>query len=608
LNLRCALYFDFFVEDPMKKPSLRTSQDVYNQIRWDDRLDPSIFVIGYQTRFDGEREIFLNAFTPGGEIPWYRILYIREADEVQWDRRSKIDKLLNHARERGVDSQRLETEIPEAHNSEPGTLETDNLETGTLEQIALQNPKEEPDMKGKDLLKLGLEPGPAMGVALRLLPKALKRLGTDGVRQALIAVMAKPGAHLEHVYFGDLAKKLHEIANKPVYSPRETPAPYKVYGEGLEKGALEQMHNAASLSVAVRGALMPDAHLGYGLPIGGVLATDNCVIPFAVGVDIACRMKLSVFELPASMLERDSLSLENALERETRFGMGGSFQRPNEHAVLDLDWGVTRLTAGLKDKARAQLGTSGSGNHFVEFGLLELNDPDLGLEAGRYLALMSHSGSRGSGATIANHYSNLAMNLHPELPDTLKRLAWLDLDSEPGQEYWAAMNLMGEYAAANHAVIHKRIAKALGSQVLASIENHHNFAWLERHDGREVVVHRKGATPAGKGVMGVIPGSMAAPAFVVRGRGVPDSLMSASHGAGRAMSRTKAKEQFNWKMIRPQLEAAGVKLLSAGIDENPFAYKDIVQVMAAQRDLVDVVAKFSPRIVKMAQDGEQAED
>ena len=202
--------------------------------------------------------------------------------------------------------------------------------------------------------------------------------------------------------------------------------------------------------------------------------------------------------------------------------------------------------------------------------------------------------SKGSGATIANHYSNLAMNLHPELPDTLKRLAWLDLDSEPGQEYWAAMNLMGEYAAANHAVIHKRIAKALGSQILAGTKNHHNFAWLEKHDHREVVVHRKGATPAGKGVMGVIPGSMAAPAFVVRGRGVADSLESASHGAGRAMSRTKAKEQFNWKMIRPQLEAAGVKILSAGIDENPFAYKDIESVMAASVSLVRPIKRLTP--------------
>jgi tRNA-splicing ligase RtcB (3'-phosphate/5'-hydroxy nucleic acid ligase) len=592
----------------MKQPSqkqaaLRTSQDVYNQIKWDDRLDPSIFVIGYQTRFDGEREIFLNAFTPGGEIPWYRVIYIREGSEIQWDRRTRIDKLLNHNRERNPESEELKPD-----DLKPDDLESDDLKPDDLESNQSESLKVELDMKGKDLLKLGLEPGPAMGIALRLLPKANKRLGSDGVREALTAIIAKPGAHLEHMYFGDLAKKLHEIANKPVFKAREIPAPYKVYGEGLEKGALEQMHNAASLPVAVRGALMPDAHLGYGLPIGGVLATDNCVIPFAVGVDIACRMKLSILELPANTLTRDPGSLENALERETRFGVGGTFQRPNEHAVLDADWKVTRLTATLLDKARNQLGTSGSGNHFVEFGLLELNDPDLGLEAGRYLALMSHSGSRGSGATVANHYSNLAMNLHPELPDTLKRLAWLDLDSEPGQEYWAAMNLMGEYAAANHAVIHKRIAKALGSQILAGIENHHNFAWLEKHDYREVVVHRKGATPAGKGVMGVIPGSMAAPAFVVRGRGVAASLESASHGAGRAMSRTKAKEQFNWKMIRPQLEAAGVKLLSAGIDENPFAYKDIMQVMVAQRDLVDVVAKFSPRIVKMANEGEQPED
>ena len=181
------------------------------------------------------------------------------------------------------------------------------------------------------------------------------------------------------------------------------------------------------------------------------------------------------------------------------------------------------------------------------------------------------------------------------------------MTSEAGLEYWAAMNLMGEYASANHAMIHKKIIKAIGANLLFGLENHHNFAWLESHtiDGslQEVYVHRKGATPAGAGVLGMIPGSMATPGFVVRGLGNPDSLNSASHGAGRAMSRTKAKEQFNWKMIRPQLEAAGVTVLSAGIDENPLAYKNIESVMSAQTDLVKVVARFDPRIVKMADDG-----
>src|SRR5690606_32600761 len=149
------------------------------------------------------------------------------------------------------------------------------------------------------------------------------------------------------------------------------------------------------------------------------------------------------------------------------------------------------------EKARGQLGTSGSGNHFVEFGILTVDqptaEPGFTLQPGRYLALLSHSGSRGAGATVADHYSRLAMSKQPELPSELRRLAWLDLDSSEGQEYWAAMNLMGRYAAANHELIHKRVARAIGAEVIASVENHHNFAWKEVHDGREVIVHRKGA-------------------------------------------------------------------------------------------------------------------
>jgi tRNA-splicing ligase RtcB len=167
---------------------------------------------------------------------------------------------------------------------------------------------------------------------------------------------------------------------------------------------------------------------------------------------------------------------------------------------------------------------------------------------------------------------------------------------------------MGEFAAASHEVIHARLARALGAGVLADVENHHNFAWIERHAGRDVVVHRKGATPAGAGVLGVIPGSMATPGFVVRGRGSAASLESASHGAGRVMSRTAARRSFTWKQVQPLLDRAGVKLLSAGIDENPLVYKDINAVIAAQSDLVDVVARFSPRIVRMAAAGEKPED
>jgi tRNA-splicing ligase RtcB len=209
---------------------------------------------------------------------------------------------------------------------------------------------------------------------------------------------------------------------------------------------------------------------------------------------------------------------------------------------------------------------------------------------------------------VAAHYSKLAMSLRPDLPHELKHLAWLDMDSDAGREYWAAMELMGRYAAANHAMIHRHVAAHLGAQVLLDVENHHNFAWKEVHGGEEVIVHRKGATPAGAGVLGVIPGSMGDPGFIVRGKGVPASLNSASHGAGRRMSRTAAIKQFNWNDAMQYLRDRGVKLLSAGLDEVPMAYKNIVEVMAAQRDLVDTVARFDPRLVKMAPAGEQPED
>jgi tRNA-splicing ligase RtcB (3'-phosphate/5'-hydroxy nucleic acid ligase) len=396
------------------------------------------------------------------------------------------------------------------------------------------------------------------------------------------------------------------------FTPREHDAPYQAWGGNFEESALQQMKNACKLPVAVSGALMPDAHVGYGLPIGGVLATRDAVIPYAVGVDIACRMKMTVLELPVSALTDDT-RLAQALERETRFGVGAQYQSRRQHAVMDADWNTTTITAGLKDRAWAQLGTSGSGNHFVEFGQLSVLDETLGLAKGDYLALLSHSGSRGSGAQIAGYYSRLAKTLHPELPPELANLAWLDLSTEPGQEYWAAMELMGQYASANHALIHAQIARRLGADVVLDIENHHNYAWRETHtlpDGSqaEVIVHRKGATPAGTGTVGIIPGSMGTPGYVVRGKGSAASLHSAAHGAGRRMSRTKAKELFTWEVAQKFLRERGVTLLSAGLDEVPMAYKDIDEVMAAQSDLVDTLARFEPRLVKMAPSGEPPED
>jgi len=364
--------------------------------------------------------------------------------------------------------------------------------------------------------------------------------------------------------------------------------------------------------VAVAGALMPDAHVGYGLPIGGVLATENTVIPYAVGVDIACRMKMTVLDIPARNLEHHQDRLTRAIEAETRFGIGASFKHRRQHEVLDADWEVSPVTKQNRDRAWSQLGTSGSGNHFVEFGLFTAHGEIHGLAPGTYVALLSHSGSRGTGSAVCDHYSKLAFSQFPHLPSELKRLAWLSLDSQEGHEYWAAMELMGRYAAANHALIHKHVAANLGAEVLLDLENHHNFAWKEPHViggvEKEVIVHRKGATPAGQGVLGIIPGSMASPGFVVSGKGNPESLNSASHGAGRVMSRTQATRTFDWKKVNAFLREKGVTLISAGLDEVPMAYKNIHEVMAAQNDLVTILGQFDPKLVKMAPHGERAED
>ncbi|NDJ86258.1 MAG: RtcB family protein [Chloroflexi bacterium] len=399
---------------------------------------------------------------------------------------------------------------------------------------------------------------------------------------------------------------------------RETPVPYRIWGEDqIEPGALAQMKAAAELPISVQGALMPDAHQGYGLPIGGVLATEGALIPYAVGVDIACRVKLTVFDASPHVLGQKREKFRQIIEENTVFGAGVGFSQREGHAVMDDPvFGTLDIARQYKDTAWKQLGSSGSGNHFVEFGQLTVHTPIAGtgdlegegsrtfgaIPPGKYLALLSHSGSRGLGFNIANHYTQIAMSLHPDLPKAHRHLAWLDIQSAEGQEYWLAMNLAGRYASANHAVIHRRIIDAVRFDVLGGIENHHNFAWKEVHDGNEVFIHRKGATPAGKGVYGVIPGTMMDPGFVVLGKGEPASLTSAAHGAGRQMSRGQAFRRFDWENVDRQLKRAGVDLLSAGLDESPGAYKDIHTVMAAQADLVEAVGEFQPLLVKMDAD------
>ena len=464
-------------------------------------------------------------------------------------------------------------------------------------------------MNTQDLIRLGVPPGECNRRGVELITKyILKGLDKAKLAEVVEQVVKEPERFVDDPLKGEFAKSL--LRSGRVVAPAQ--APWKSWGEGLDPEAMNQLGRACQLPVAVAGALMPDAHVGYGLPIGGVLATEGAVIPYAVGVDIACRMKMTVLDLPIRDLDRHRERLIQAIETETRFGVGATFRDRRDHPVMDADWKVSPVTSKHRDRAWSQLGTSGSGNHFVEFGVFNAPQQIADLAPGSYVALLSHSGSRGTGAAVCEHYSQLAMQQHPELPKEHKHLAWLSLESEEGKEYWAAMELMGAYAAANHALIHQHLARHLGLEVLLDVENHHNFAWKERHtfDGqeKEVVVHRKGATPAGKGVLGIIPGSMATPGFLVRGKGNPESLLSASHGAGRVMSRTKAKETFEWSKVQRVLKERGVNLISAGLDEVPGVYKDIHQVMAAQADLVEVLGQFDPRLVKMAPHGERAED
>lgn len=388
--------------------------------------------------------------------------------------------------------------------------------------------------------------------------------------------------------FAVAAEKLEQSrANRINFCERKEKAPWKLWGtEKVEAKALEQMDDAVSLPISVGGALMPDAHQGYGLPIGGVLATKGAVIPYAVGVDIACRMRISILDVPYEEFERDRRRFGEVLLRETRFGVGIAFDPGMRvHEVMDDPlWKKPGVLKENFQKARSQLGTSGHGNHFVEFGKLtveaDIDEPTLKIKAGTYTALLSHSGSRGLGQHVANFYSELAAFLHPELPENLKRLSWLELDSEEGKDYWEAMELCGRYAAANHELIHKHVIAALGCGVLGYVENHHNFAWKEEFNGEEVIVHRKGATPAGEGKLGVVPGSMGTPGFIVRGKGNPESFNSCSHGAGRVMSRAAAYRNLKREDMKNFLRAREVTLIGGTLDESPEVYKDINKVIA----------------------------
>lgn len=461
-------------------------------------------------------------------------------------------------------------------------------------------------LTGKDLRKLGFPEGRAIGEAMRVLEEHFKGKSLLFKKAALKKIVENPGLYLKHEVFGPVAMALViKTEHTETLALREKRIPYNIYGaEGIEQGAINQMEIAMKLPVTRHGALMPDAHHGYGLPIGGVLATQNAVIPYGVGVDIGCRMCMTIYDIPPAYVHQNTDELKSLLIEHTKFGQA-VFKRPKDHGVLENAlFNEINILKSLKDRAWMQIGSSGGGNHFVEFGIAEIlnSDNEFNLPIGKYLSVLSHSGSRGLGANIARHYTKLAMDM-TKLPGEAKHLAWLDLDTEAGQEYWLAMNLAGDYASACHHQIHERLAATLGEKPLALIENHHNFAWKEQDgNGNEIIVHRKGATPAGEGVLGIIPGSMTSPGFIVKGKGNMESINSASHGAGRVLSRTKAKQTLSKKEVKKHIKKAGVTLIGSGLDEAPQVYKNIHEVMAHQTDLVEVLGTFTPKVVRMCGD------
>ncbi len=457
----------------------------------------------------------------------------------------------------------------------------------------------------KELSKLGYTDNISRSIATVIINKHCKHTSKEEVHRTLNDLLHYPDKYKNDKVWCKLAEHFAPTQiGKPyaVWELTEEAMPYKTYGNRfIDNLAKQQMELAMRLPVTVGGALMADAHAGYGLPIGGVLATRNVVIPYAVGLDIGCRMSLSVFDVKADFITRYAHRIKEALKEFTHFGMEGGLPFGQEHGILDREeFSLTPLLKKLHGKAVKQLGTSGGGNHFVEFGEIELYDKNvLGIPAGRYMALLSHSGSRGLGATIAGEYSRIARETC-RLPRQAQHFAWLDLSTEAGQEYWMSMNLAGDFARACHERIHINLSKALGIKALSNVSNHHNFAWREEiAAGQYAIVHRKGATPAAKGVGGFIPGNMADAGYLVCGKGVSEALNSASHGAGRTMSRQKAREQFTRSSLKKMLAQAGVTLIGGSIEEMPLAYKDISRVMDAQKSLVDIHGRFMPRIVRM---------
>ena len=461
-------------------------------------------------------------------------------------------------------------------------------------------------IKPKELSKLGYADNRARSIAVELVAKHCKHNTLEEIINILKDVRQHPQNYKKDCVWGKLAEILSPTTLPMLtYELVDKHSPFIIYGaENIDQLAKSQMEMAMRLPVTVAGALMPDGCAGYGLPIGGVLATEGVVIPYAVGLDIACRMSLTILDAGQEYLEKYKDRAIEALLENTAFGLDVTAPFKQYHPLFDKkEFREIPILQKMREKAIRQFGSSGKGNHFVDICEVELPQENLlRLPQGTYMGVLSHSGSRGLGAAIAEHYTAIAKETC-RLPRQAGPFAWLSLNSEAGQEYLKCMKIAGEYSAVNHECIHFNVAKSLRLKALANISNYHNFAWEETlPNGQRVIIHRKGATPAHAGELGLIPGSMATPGFIVSGKGNADSLFSASHGAGRTMSRLAAKNSISRYALKKYLAERGVTLLGGTTEEAPQAYKDIEKVMESQKELENIEGKIVPRIVRMSEE------
>ena len=372
--------------------------------------------------------------------------------------------------------------------------------------------------------------------------------------------------------------------------------PIKLWLDYLEDGAEQQAKNLANLPFAFSHvAIMPDSHSGYGMPIGGVLATEGFVVSNAVGVDIGCGM--CAVRTSLKDIERDKLKEIMGKIREA-VPVGFSHHKGKQDvSLMPKREGEYRIVNDEFESALHQLGTLGGGNHFIE--IQQGSD-------GR-VWVMIHSGSRNFGKKTADYYNGLAKDLNYErrlgVPPSWD-LAPLPLDSAEGKAYLREMQYCVDFALANRKLMMDRILAIINEATQASfdpmINIAHNYAALENHFGKDVLVHRKGATLAAEGTVGIIPGSQGSKSYIVKGKGNRDSFNSCSHGAGRKMSRSKARENLSLEDEKNRLDELGVIHAirsESDLDEAPGAYKPIDEVMRNQADLVEIVTELSPLAV-----------